>query len=1251
MKTATKTPRNLQEALLPELIRPSYVKNEFDSIQVNSNHNRIICAVGYPRMIKEGWLNNIISSEGEFDLSMFVEPKRIEGLLSDLNNELVKQKSDMMSAELKGIVNPSLKVQYEDTYRTLERLQTGEEKLFNFSLYVNARAKTKDKLELLTRQVESELNAMMIIPKTPYLKMQEAIQSIIPLAQDKLRIQRNIPSNALAACFPFTSSFLKLEKSGIMFGLNKDNNIPIILDPYKLQNYNGLVLGTSGGGKSIKFNEDVIIMDDGIIKSRKIGEVVNGLMRKRKTVKIDDESWGVVNPNILVYSFNSKFKAEWSPVTVAARKLSPKKLFTFITKSGREIQTTADHNMLILKAGNIQSIKSNQVKLNDVVPIPRKISFEGNIKKINLLDFLDGKLYVIGVNNTIKKNYSKIMKMLPIDDRFDKYLQRYRKNTNIQLNYFKKICKKIEVPFENLGKIFIIPKNGIEKMPADFKLTPEFMRLLGYFSSEGTTRHDMVVISNIDKNVRKDVANCFNKTGLNCFYSPTDLRSSSRVFIELLSKLGSFGKSGEKRAPSIVFGVDDELLKNYLKAYFEGDGTVSNRKVSATSKSKQLISDLSYLLLRFGIIARINKKHKTLNGKKFGPFYELTISGKPNVKKFQEIGFVTKLKNRKLSMVIARQDKTVENTNVDLIPTTEDSLREIDKLLFKGKKSFCADIVSGNYIPSRTRLQKIVFEMEKRLNELLMLKKVLERLDSLPNLQGLIKRGKDDKQLNSKLWKRIGSVWAVIKKNEVKSKTRIVFKMASIIEKRKININRVKKDLLDCFEVMEIGIRPFDSGTASFLKTNSMETDYTKIKEAVKYLNEQYGSFKLIEAEQKINKLKLLAYSDLFWDPIVEIKKSQNKDKYVYDLTIDNENFLAGFGGLFVHNSFFVKLYILRNLLKNVKTIIVDPQGEYVELCKTYGGQLIEISQESDTIINPLDLMDRDFGDKMLSLMDLFKIMCGELTEPQKNILDRCLLHIYAEKGIHPKDKDTWKREPPVLKDLYRALLQEKKTASRIEQMTYDALLNRIGIYAEGSFSFLNKKTNLDLNNKLICFNIVNMPAQVKPTIMYLILDFVHKKMQKDRERKLLVIDEAWTLLRYSEQANYLFELIKTSRKFGLGLVIITQEVNDLLARRAGKTILANCAWKLLLRQEPTVIKEISEQFNLNQEEQNYILTASTGEGLLFAMNDHIPTKIVASEKEYEIITTNPDDLREKQSKKSKDETNAVLSEEVQKLS
>ncbi len=195
-------------------------------------------------------MNSLILADGDFDISFYINPTSLEVVLANLNKELIKQESDMLAAESKGLVNPLLKVQYNDTYKTLEKLQKGEEKLFDLGFYANIRAKTKDKLELLTRKVINNLNSILVIPKIPIFRMQQALQSVFPTFNDKLRIYRNIPSNALAACFPFTSSFLKIDPDGVLLGLNKDNNIPIIMDVYKLPNYNGLVLGTSGGGKS-----------------------------------------------------------------------------------------------------------------------------------------------------------------------------------------------------------------------------------------------------------------------------------------------------------------------------------------------------------------------------------------------------------------------------------------------------------------------------------------------------------------------------------------------------------------------------------------------------------------------------------------------------------------------------------------------------------------------------------------------------------------------------------------------------------------------------------------------------------------------------------------------------------------------------------------------------------------------------------------------------------------------------------------
>lgn len=182
-------------------------------------------------------------------------------------------------------------------------------------------------------------------------------------------------------------------------------------------------------------------------------------------------------------------------------------------------------------------------------------------------------------------------------------------------------------------------------------------------------------------------------------------------------------------------------------------------------------------------------------------------------------------------------------------------------------------------------------------------------------------------------------------------------------------------------------------------------------------------------------------------------------------------------------------------------------------------------------------------------------------------------------------------------------------------------------MYVEGVFSFMNRHTNIDFGNNFVCFDIGNMPKQVKPVMMFLILDYVYMKMKSSLDRKLLVIDEAWSLLSRTEDASYIFEIVKTCRKFNLGLLLINQEVEGMLNSEAGKSVLANSSYTLLMRQKPAVIKDIDEVFNLSKMEKHALLTASVGEGLLLIDDEHSEIRVVASEEEHKLITTNPDEL------------------------
>lgn len=343
----------------------------------------------------------------------------------------------------------------------------------------------------------------------------------------------------------------------------------------------------------------------------------------------------------------------------------------------------------------------------------------------------------------------------------------------------------------------------------------------------------------------------------------------------------------------------------------------------------------------------------------------------------------------------------------------------------------------------------------------------------------------------------------------------------------------------------------------------------------------------------------------------------------IYSLSNANGVVLATSGS---GKSYFTKLLILRQLLSGTKIMIIDPQSEYLNLTAHCKGELITISKTSETIINPLDLMGHDYVEKRLMLMDLFKVMFGELTEIQRAILDKAITETYAKAGI---TKEGYKKttEMPILSDLYEELELQSKKANKVEKLTYQALLNRLYMYTEGVFSFMNRETNIDFNSDFVCFNIGDMPKQVKPVVMFLILDYVYMKMKQIPERKLLAIDEAWSLLGKSEEASYIFEIVKTCRKFNLGLLLITQDVEDLVSSKAGSAVLANSSYSLLLRQKPSVIDNIVKLFHLSKLEKNYLLTANQGKGILIMDNEHQELEVIAAPKEHEIITTNADEI------------------------
>ncbi|VVB54988.1 AAA-like domain protein [uncultured archaeon] len=324
--------------------------------------------------------------------------------------------------------------------------------------------------------------------------------------------------------------------------------------------------------------------------------------------------------------------------------------------------------------------------------------------------------------------------------------------------------------------------------------------------------------------------------------------------------------------------------------------------------------------------------------------------------------------------------------------------------------------------------------------------------------------------------------------------------------------------------------------------------------------------------------------------------------------------------------SFFVKIFEIRELLQGVNVINLDPQGEYTKLTEAYHGQSIKISKDSDTVINPFDMMGMDYADKIASLHSLMHTIVEDITSPQQALLDDAFRRIYLEAGI-TEEKHTWNNTPPTFSDLYSVIKGKESDENHFTRASAMALTNRLRMFTEGSLKFLNQQTDLDFDNRMVTFDISQVPKLAKPAMMYTILEYIMHKMKHDMKRKIFVIDETWLLLQHPQAAERIFEIVKTSRKYNMSFILITQEVNDLLSSQAGNSVLANTAWKLLLRQDPSVIDSVSKTFKLNYGETMLLMNAQPGEGILMAYNNHIPLKVIASKREYDIVTTKPEDL------------------------
>ncbi len=324
--------------------------------------------------------------------------------------------------------------------------------------------------------------------------------------------------------------------------------------------------------------------------------------------------------------------------------------------------------------------------------------------------------------------------------------------------------------------------------------------------------------------------------------------------------------------------------------------------------------------------------------------------------------------------------------------------------------------------------------------------------------------------------------------------------------------------------------------------------------------------------------------------------------------------------------SFFVKLEALRSLMLGTEIIIIDPENEYRTMAESIGGEFIALDFNSDSKINPFDLSqvyeegEDELGLKVLTLHSMLKVMMGELNPSEEAVMDRAFLETYRLKGI-TQDPDTQKLEPPLLEDMYKTLLGMEDPEAKL-------LADRLQPYVLGSAKGLfDSHTNIDIHNTFTVFGIRDLEESVRPLGMFMVLDYIWTRVRRDRRKRILIVDEAWFMMKHPDSANFLHSIAKRGRKYYLGLSTITQDVEDFLSVDKGKAVVTNASIQVLFKQSPTAINQLTELFFLSEGERGLLLSANVGEGLFFAGEAHVAMQVIASQDEHQLVTTNPAEL------------------------
>ncbi len=737
-----------------------------------------------------------------------------------------------------------------------------------------------------------------------------------------------------------------------------------------------VLLGVTGSGKSLDYSEPVFVVNENYTsKVVPIGELVEKELKLAKNKCQKGET--ICTPGTreyLVLSLNpEKLQTELRPIVSFIKHRAPSEMYYLKTSCGRHALVTKGHNFYILRNGKLRLVRTDEIKTRDYLPLPLKLSCptEKELKELDLLDFLKGEMLYIRGDEVLREMIRKYGRK-KINDFLGKYfksprgkthaIMKGKKNASLPLKVFKKLCQEFDyimTPRE-VTTIEIIPWKASppkgNSLKARLKINTRLLKLLGYYIAEGHSQKGYSILSNINHIVRSEIIAALRMLGWSYGIRKErtrDIVIHGIVYATLLSRLcGS--KAEIKRLPYFWPSLSLKQLSVLLQAYFEGDGWIEKGGVLAVTKSQELASKLAYALSRWGIWARIREtKKRAYNSKqKVTGYYEVSISCQSNLLLFaKHIGFKSNEKNDKLKKALNH----TPHSNVDVIPGCGGFLKETRQLLHLyttqlGKRTslshnFISMCESGKRNPTRKTAEKLIREFKERVKEIKKLD--LEYLKFWAGLDPdyLEKAKKELLQLTmtkfegpsssyNELFEIYGLPSRACFRGGPSPSTKLVKRISSSAQS--LREEQSLPNPLNGFAQ-----HPFEERGKILLEiihSLNLPLPASKINPGMRFetlqkLSRQYYALitsHLQKAEDNIAELEKLLR--VRWTPVISISKTRYQKEHVYDIAVkENETFLAGSGGLFLHNTFTVAHVIDRLQLP---AIIIEPN-------KTLAAQIV----------------------------------------------------------------------------------------------------------------------------------------------------------------------------------------------------------------------------------------------------------------------------------------------------------------------